>query len=64
MHVYLVKYALLKITKPLAELRGQVHQYKNIPLVATYDLIHLLNNPRDKSKTYQDLLLIRRTFSL
>ena len=48
----------------LALLRGAVHSIDNldgesIPLIATFDLNHLLINPKDKKLLWEDLLLAK-----
>jgi len=39
----------------IASLRGQVHQYRGIPLVITYHPAYLLRNLTDKAKAWADL---------
>ncbi|MEY3950808.1 MAG: hypothetical protein RJB21_566, partial [Pseudomonadota bacterium] len=54
---------LLGLQEPFNELRGAVHSFEQagdeIPVVLTYHPDHLLKNPLDKIKTWQDLLLAR-----
>jgi DNA polymerase len=45
----------------LASLRGRVHSYRGRPLVVTYHPAYLLRTLPDKAKTWDDLLLARRT---
>ncbi len=56
--------ALLRITQPLSQLRGQLHQYhleqKTIPLIVTYHPTFLLQNPEMKKATWADLQLIMK----
>ena len=47
---------------PMARLRGKVHSYEGIPLVATYHPSYLLRTPGDVRKCWEDLQLLRRTF--
>jgi DNA polymerase len=47
--------ALTKSTKPLAELRGQWHEWNGIPLRATYHPAYLLRNPSMKTVAWEDL---------
>jgi hypothetical protein len=54
-----VAQALLNTQEPLENLRGKLHAIGSIQLVATCDLTHLLNNPLDKAKVWQDLCLAR-----
>lgn len=54
--------SLLKTSRPISKLRGEVHEYTEIkvPLVVTYHPAYLLRNPIDKRKAWQDLCLIKR----
>jgi uracil-DNA glycosylase len=47
---------------PMNRLRGRVHAYEGIPLVATYHPSYLLRTPGDVRKCWEDLQLLRRTF--
>jgi len=49
---------LLNTNSSLNELRGNIHNFNNIPVVVTYDLADLLLNPKDKSHAFKDLLLV------
>lgn len=42
---------------PLSALRGEVHHYAALPIVATYHPAYLLRVPADKRKTWEDLCL-------
>lgn len=53
-------HALLKVNGPLGSLRGQVHQFADVPLVVTYHPAYLLRKPSEKAKSWQDLRLARR----
>jgi DNA polymerase len=44
----------------ISKLRGQVHRYHGIPLVATYHPAALLRNPSWKRPTWEDVQLARR----
>jgi uracil-DNA glycosylase family 4 len=44
----------------IGRLRGRVHEYRGIPLVATYHPAYLLRSPQATRKTWQDLQLMRR----
>ena len=46
---------LLAREASIASLRGQVHQYRGIPLVVTYHPAYLLRNLTDKAKAWADL---------
>lgn len=54
---------LLDLPEPFNELRGAVHSLEQggneVPVVLTYHPDHLLKNPLDKIKTWQDLILAR-----
>jgi uracil-DNA glycosylase family 4 len=52
---------LLDVDATIASLRGRVHRYRGVPLVVTYHPAYLLRNLPDKAKTWEDLLLARRT---
>ena len=47
---------------PMNRLRGKVHTYEGIPLIATYHPSYLLRTPGDVRKCWEDLQLLRRTF--
>jgi len=49
--------AMLQSTETLSNLRGTLHQFQGISLVATYDLGHLLQTLPDKAKAWDDLCL-------
>jgi DNA polymerase len=51
---------LLRTTTPIGKLRGQVHRYHGVPLVATYHPAALLRNPAWKRPTWDDVQLARR----
>lgn len=53
--------SLLATDTPIGRLRGQVHQYRGVPLVVTYHPAYLLRNPLDKAKVWEDLVLARDT---
>lgn len=52
---------LLATEGSLGRLRGRVHRYKGTPLIVTYHPSYLLRTPPDKAKSWEDLLLARRT---
>ncbi len=54
---------LLLTDTPIGKLRGHVHQYRGVPMVVTYHPAYLLRSPADKAKTWEDLLLARRTLA-
>ncbi len=54
---------LLATDAPLGRLRGRVHEYRGLPLVATYHPAYLLRNLADKARAWEDLLLARRVMA-
>lgn len=50
---------LLNSQAPLDDLRGKVHQYEGVDLVASYAPSHLLTQTQDKAKAWADLCLAR-----
>jgi DNA polymerase len=51
---------LLGTTLGIGKLRGQVHLYHGVPLIATYHPAALLRNPAWKRPTWEDVQLARR----
>lgn len=51
--------SLLSSNEPLDTLRGKVHQYQGVSLVASYAPSHLLQHTQDKAKAWADLCLAR-----
>ena len=49
--------AILQSSESLPNLRGKLHQFQNLPLVATYDLAHLLQVSADKAQAWDDFCL-------
>ena len=45
---------------PIGRLRGQVHSFRGIPVVATYHPAYLLRTPSATRKTWQDFQLMRQ----
>jgi uracil-DNA glycosylase len=54
-----VAQVLLNTQEPLENLRGKLHPIGNTQLLATCDLMHLLNNPLEKAQVWHDLCLAR-----
>ncbi len=54
--------ALLQVKKSLGDLRGQVHRYAGIPVIATYHPAALLRNPNWKRPTWDDVRIARQLF--
>lgn len=52
--------SLLGARRSLTELRGKVHRYLGIPLVATYHPAALLRNPNWKKPTWDDIRIARQ----
>lgn len=52
--------ALLGVKRSLGDLRGKVHRYDGIPLVATYHPAALLRNPNWKKPTWDDVRIARQ----
>ncbi len=44
----------------IGRLRGRVHEYRGVPVVATYHPAYLLRSPHATRKTWQDLQLMRQ----
>ena len=49
--------SLLGSDAPLGKLRGQLHDWHGVPLVATYHPAYLLRQPADKARAWEDLCL-------
>lgn len=54
---------LLDTDEAIGSLRGRVHAFQGVPLVATYHPAYLLRKPTDKARAWEDLCLARRTFN-
>jgi DNA polymerase len=54
---------VLETTQTLEQMRGQPHQYNNIPVVVTYSPEHLLIHLGDKAKAWEDLCLAKLTIA-
>ncbi|MBN1684709.1 MAG: uracil-DNA glycosylase [Gammaproteobacteria bacterium] len=50
---------LLNTDESMSKIRGKMHYYENIPLIATYHPAYLLRSPAQKAKAYDDLLKIQ-----
>ena len=55
--------SLLDTEEAIGKLRGRVHRYQGIPLIATYHPAYLLRNLSDKEKAWEDLCLARSTMA-
>jgi uracil-DNA glycosylase len=49
--------ALLASDEPIGKLRGQVHRWRDIPVVVTYHPAYLLRTLTDKARAWEDLCL-------
>jgi len=54
--------ALLKTTESMGRLRGTLHEYEGIPVIATYHPAALLRNASWKRDTWEDVKWLRREF--
>ena len=64
--VALGKTAITRLTASnaaMAALRGRVHHYRNIPVIATYHPAYLLRNLPEKLKAWEDLQLAKTTLA-
>jgi DNA polymerase len=46
----------------MASLRGRIHRYEGVPLLATYHPAALLRNPALKRPTWEDVQLLRKVY--
>lgn len=53
--------ALLESADDLDMMRGQLHDYHEVPVVVTYHPAHLLGNPMDKARAWEDLCFAKDT---
>ncbi|MEO8103654.1 MAG: uracil-DNA glycosylase [Betaproteobacteria bacterium] len=63
--VALGKIALTRLTgseASMASMRGKQHEYRGIPVIATYHPAYLLRNLPDKLKAWEDLMFAKRVF--
>jgi uracil-DNA glycosylase len=58
---HLAVQSVLQTSEPLGKLRGQLHTYQGVPVVATYPPSSLLRSPTDKAKAWVDLVLALKT---
>lgn len=64
--VALGKTAITRLTgseAAMAAVRGRVHTYRNIPVIATYHPAYLLRNLPEKLKAWEDLQLAKQTLA-
>ncbi len=63
--VALGKIALTRLTgsdASMSSMRGQMHSYRGIPVVATYHPSYMLRTPVEKLKSWEDLMYAKRAF--
>jgi uracil-DNA glycosylase len=53
---------ILQSDASIASMRGRVFAYQNTPVIVTYHPAYLLRSLTEKAKSWEDLLLARRTF--
>lgn len=53
--------SLLQSENTIASMRGQLHQYNDVPVIVTYHPAYLLRNLADKAKAWEDLCFAKRT---
>ena len=58
--------ALMSTSEPMSSLRGKVHLYKDtqIPMLVFYHPAYLLRSPGEKSKVWDDLLLLKKLINV
>ncbi|HEX9389831.1 MAG TPA: uracil-DNA glycosylase [Usitatibacteraceae bacterium] len=64
--VALGKTAVMRLTgsdASMASLRGKLHRYRDIPVIATYHPAYLLRNLPEKLKAWEDLVLARKAMA-
>ena len=54
--------AVLHTTAPMRAMRGKLHEYAGIPVIATYHPAALLRNPAFKRDTWEDVKWLRREY--
>lgn len=52
---------LFQTEDKIADLRGRLHQYNNVPVIVTYHPAYLLRNLADKAKAWEDLCFAKST---
>lgn len=51
--------SLLQTTKPISQLRGNIHTVRGFSLICTFHPAYLLRNPSDKKLAWEDLKRVR-----
>lgn len=52
--------ALLNSTNSISSMRGRLHSYEGVPMIASYHPAYLLRKPTEKRKAWQDLLELKK----
>ena len=55
---------LLGVADPISRLRGRFHEWRGIPLRATYHPAYLLRSPKEKRKTWEDVQAVMQSLGL
>jgi len=53
---------LLNTAEPISQLRGRIHHYKGIKVIATYHPAYLLRNPEKKRDVWEDMKLLMKEY--
>jgi len=53
---------LLKTKAPISALRGRLHAFQGIPLLATFHPAYLLRNPLEKRKVWEDMKMLKQEY--
>jgi DNA polymerase len=53
---------LLSTTEPISQLRGRIHHYKGIKVIATYHPAYLLRNPEKKRDVWEDMKMLMKEY--
>jgi DNA polymerase len=55
---------ILNTVEPITRVRGTMHMYSGIKVIATYHPAYLLRSPAQKHIVFQDLLLLRKAIGI
>lgn len=53
---------LLSTAEPISQLRGRIHHYRGIKLIATYHPAYLLRNPEKKRDVWEDMKMLMKEY--
>jgi len=53
---------LLNTAEPISQLRGRIHHYKGIKVIATYHPAYLLRNPEKKRDVWEDMKMLMKEY--